>query len=282
MRTHDLLAFIKEREAIRLRKEAGKPKPWTKDPILQQYSFCNVHREDDRVTRWIAENWRDPWPKFKEKWFWMCIARLVNWPDTLVELPLPSFPEWDPDVFVGTLHLRRHVGEKIFGGAYIVSTNGRAMDKAEYLARHVLAPLWAAREELRPTKQDTLQSFYQRLQGFNGMGSFMAAQVVADVKYTPVLRQASDWWTFAASGPGSRRGLNRVLHREVDAPWREDKWLAELGRLHSAITPMLMKAGIGELHRQDLQNCLCEFDKYERTRLGEGRPRATYPGLKGE
>lgn len=32
------------------------------------------------------------------------------------------------------------------------------------------------------------------------------------------------------------------------------------------------------LDAQDLQNCLCEFDKYERVRMGQGRPRSRYPG----
>ena len=35
----------------------------------------------------------------------------------------------------------------------------------------------------------------------------------------------------------------------------------------------------GPLHAQDVENCLCEFDKYERTRLGEGRPRSLYAGM---
>jgi hypothetical protein len=30
------------------------------------------------------------------------------------------------------------------------------------------------------------------------------------------------------------------------------------------------------LHAQDLQNCLCEFDKYERARLGQGVPKQIY------
>jgi hypothetical protein len=30
------------------------------------------------------------------------------------------------------------------------------------------------------------------------------------------------------------------------------------------------------MHAQDLQNCLCEFDKYERARLGEGTPKQIY------
>jgi hypothetical protein len=42
------------------------------------------------------------------------------------------------------------------------------------------------------------------------MGSFQSGQVLANLKYGQ-LKSAADWWTFAASGPGSRRGLNRVL-----------------------------------------------------------------------
>jgi len=39
------------------------------------------------------------------------------------------------------------------------------------------------------------------------------------------------------------------------------------------------EVGMPKIHMQDLQNCLCEFDKYERVRLGEGRPRNGYRGL---
>lgn len=51
--------FLEERQKIYLAKEAGKPRPWTKDPVLRDYFFCNVYREQDTVTKWIAENWRN-------------------------------------------------------------------------------------------------------------------------------------------------------------------------------------------------------------------------------
>lgn len=269
-----LVYWINEREAVRVRKENGLPKPWTKDEILQRYSFCNVHREDDRVTRWITENWRTPYANVKHLWFWMVIARLVNWPATLAELRDPD-AHWYAKEFIDGLHDRRARGEKVFGGAYIVSTNGHAMDKAEYLAAHVLGPLWQHREAVCAQGGDSLASFHERLSGFNGMGSFMAAQVVADMKYVFPLSRASDWWEFAASGPGSRRGLNRLIGREISTPWREADWHSTLLQCRERV---LAAAPGLHLHAQDFQNCLCEFDKYERTRLGEGRPRATYPG----
>jgi hypothetical protein len=53
-----LVNFVIEREAIRLKKEGGKRPPWTHDEILRDGYFCNVRREDDKVTRWIAKHWR--------------------------------------------------------------------------------------------------------------------------------------------------------------------------------------------------------------------------------
>lgn len=280
MRVDDLMRFVKERHAIWKRRADGKPKPWTQDPILQSYRFCNVYRELDTVTQWITENWRRPNAADPNLWFAMCVARLINWPDTLGQLghPLP----WRPNWFVKVVQARQGRGEKAFGGAYIVSTNGRAMDKAEYLAGHVLNPLWSNRKTIAPKAGDTLDAFHERLMRHDGMGSFMAAQVVADLKYAnPSLMKAPDWSTWASSGPGSRRGLNRVLGRDTDAPWREQDWRAKLAELQGAVNApkVIRAAGLpSELHAQDLQNCLCEFDKYERTRLGAGRPRATYPG----
>jgi len=40
-----------EREAIRLRREAGDAPPWTLDPIFQNGRFLNVFREDDKGTK---------------------------------------------------------------------------------------------------------------------------------------------------------------------------------------------------------------------------------------
>ena len=37
-----------------------------------------------------------------------------------------------------------------------------------------------------------------------------------------------------------------------------------------------------EPHAQDVQNMLCEYDKLQRVRLGEGRPKQLFPGAIGE
>lgn len=279
MRDADLFAFIKERHSIYTKRQAGRKKPWTLDPILQRYRFCNVYRELDTVTQWIATNWRKPHQDDPQLWFAMVVARLLNWPPTLETLHYPV--PWQPARFM-KLRVQQEMGIKVFSGAYIVSTNGHTMDKLQYLAQCVLLPLWKDRKAITAciqARNTTLETVHGVLTNYDGLGSFMAAQVIADLKYaTPSLMAARDWWTWAASGPGSRRGLNRVLGRAVDAPSTEANWLRNLRELHVLIDQHMHKAKMERLHAQDLQNCLCEFDKYERTRLGEGRPRSTYPG----
>jgi hypothetical protein len=277
LRTKELFAFMRERYAIFLKKEAGEPKPWTADPILQRFRFCNIYREDDKVTRWIRVNWREPHTDDPDLWFAMVVARHLNLPASLEELGYPV--PWDGARFVELMTARKARNERNFSAAYMIGTNGNPVEKAIFLEDRIFTPLWQARDTLRPRAGDTLTAYHMMLGQIYGLASFLTAQVIADTKFHGVLRQAPDWWDFAASGPGSRRGLNRVIGRDKDAGWREDDWRLTLARLRGAVEPLVLDAGMPPLSAQDLQNSLCEFDKYERARLGEGRPKQLYAGV---
>lgn len=284
MRVSSVLTFILERHKIYMRRSAGEQKPWTSDRILLSYRFCNVYRELDAVTLWISKNWREPLDAKHSVngWFWMAVARFVNDTGTLEELtPMVLRDVWDEKFFIETLKARRDRGLRVFNPAYIVSTNGRKMDKVDYVGKHVLSGLWTQCERLTPRVSDTLLSFHTRLTSADGVGSFMGAQIVADIKYmrSCPLIQAPDWWSFAAPGPGSMRGLNRVYERTTKESWPGTSWLHHMIQLKNALDPLIEQAGLQKLHMQDLQNCMCEFDKYERVRLGEGTPKQLYPGL---
>ncbi|MCK1409545.1 nucleotide kinase domain-containing protein [Bradyrhizobium sp. 76] len=265
--------WITEREAIRKRREAGELAPWTNDPILRNYRFCNVRREYDTVTRHIAKTLREPHKEDPHLWFAMALARLINWPDTLDELGY--LVPWNREHFKNVLSSRMQRGQLVFGPAYVIPNGGSSKPKVDYLADAILHRLWKAREHMSP-RGGTLAAYCARLMEFDGVGSFLAAQVVADLKYVEPLRSAEDWTSFVISGPGSRRGLNRIMGNPTDAHWTEPAWRRAFSQFEVAIRPELKRLGLGDLHCQDLQNCLCEIDKYLRGTLGEGKPKRKF------
>lgn len=274
-----LTDFVVARHQVYVNRAAGKPAPWTKDPILQTYRFCNIYRELDRVTLYVRNHWTAKHMDQKHIWFAMVVARLLNWPDSMDELH-PVTP-WRPARFLHALQQRQQRGQQVFGPAYIVSTNGQSVPKLQYLAEQVLTPMWHAREDLRPVDGMLLSEFHANLMRFQGMGSFMAAQVVADVKNTRDaglgIRLTADWFTWAAPGPGSMRGMNRLLgNGPLKSGMSPVVFLERLNMLREQVNAVLVRKGWTPLCAQDMQNCLCEYDKYERVRLGQGTPKQLF------
>ena len=268
---HKLAHWINERESIRLAREASKPQDkWTKDPILQTYRFCNVRREDDRVTQWIAKHWREPNRADPMIWHTMTVARFINWPPSLEVMGYPK--RWNTKSVLKKLTKFNEAGNKVFTGAYIVSTNGQKVKKLPY----IIDMLGSMRKEGKIiTKDMTLQEAHTRLCAVPRHGTFMAGQVIADIKYTDLLSNASDWNNWAAIGPGSMRGLNRVMGLPLNNRWKNPAFSNQLIDLREKLNKRRMKMSMYDLNLQDLQNCLCETDKYLRLEAG-GRTRSKY------
>lgn len=271
--------WILEREKCRVGRESGWPKPWSLDPILQNYRFCNVRREDDVVTKWIHENWLHKYdgavPNYRMVAA-MCAARLFNRVTTLerIGFPLLEIYSWVESARE-QLKLMRE-SEPIWTGAYLVSTNGHAMDKVDYILDKVLKPIIV--HQIMPYRGETLQSFHKRLMAFDGMGSFMAGQVIADLKFSSLFdpQNTADWWTWAPIGPGSKRGLNRYFGRPLEKSISDKNVLEELNLVQCSVAKRLGLA----LAVHNIQNCFCEYDKWMRVFKGEGKPRSKYNGLK--
>ena len=156
----EFIRFVNEREVVRALKDYGAPKPWSEDPIMQTTYFCNVHREDDKTTKWIRKHWGAQRPNYE---FAMLTARIFNRPATLreIERPWDDIPMWFEHL-VTTLDLLADRRAQIWSGAYIISTNGQRVSKAQ----HCVQLLGAAAMALPSTPlQGTLAAAYRRLQG---------------------------------------------------------------------------------------------------------------------
>lgn len=278
-----LIYWVKERERIRVRKEVDRaPPPWTDDPILATYRFCCVRREDDRGTIWIRDHIRKPFAEHPLLWLMLCIARQINWPDTLTELiqrsAWPHVDNFEPSMITLVLEDRKRRGEKIYTGAYMISAPSRKGDnKQTYIAEQVIGEQWRRLEVFKRwfSYRATLHGTHERLCAVNGWGPFMAYQAVVDMRFTSLLDRAEDLQSWAAAGPGTIRGLNRIHRRVVDATLSQERALSEMRAIYKFIQA---ESGVA-LDFSDVPNILCETDKYLRVKLGEGKPRALYvPG----
>ncbi|HWY14385.1 MAG TPA: nucleotide kinase domain-containing protein [Rhizomicrobium sp.] len=278
--------WVREREAIRIRKDAGDAFPWTDDEILKTYRFCNVRREDDRVTVWIRKNIRERFAGHPHLWFMLCAARAINWPDTLHELiddaslhaSWPSDAEFAPQEMAAVLNARADRGEKVFTGAYVITAPAtKGASKSTFVATETLGQLWASQAAFTVlfNTLPKLEYVHAVLMRYDGWGPFMAYQAVVDMRFTPLLDEAMDLKTWAAAGPGTIRGLNRIFARKLNEQITQRYALSELRMIYERVTDA---TGVA-MDFSDVPNILCETDKYLRVKNGEGKPRALYvPG----
>lgn len=283
---------INERHEIYLKKEAGVRKPWTDDRIMQQYKFTNVFRELDRTTIFVRENIREPlWEDPELLLFNVALFRQTG----AAEGWQGIVRRWDAAKHAAKYVAAQERGTKVFTGAYMVTgmfPGAKGNNKVVSLFKHALQPVWENRRRLADlcrTKRsmEALTGALGAFMGWKG-NRFMAYEVACDLLYTPLLEHAVDQFTWANPGPGAQRGLSRLYGGEINmgrgAGSRDrDTCIKEMqGLLKQAPKKLgkhILKDPSGEVDMRFIENALCEFDKYQRTQLGQGRPRSRYNGV---
>lgn len=250
-RKASFVAFVTERENIRIRRAKGHKSPWTIDEILCEYHFCNVKRSDDRVTKWIGE-WVSLWDK-NNRWFACAVARWINEPNTLDQIPT----YWDPAAYKKILGQMDKDGVKIFRAAYII--NGiPGVKKYMSVVDTVLSGM--ANDPIGKMP-DTFEGCWTWLKDQPGHGSFMAGQIAFDW-HTFGIMKAKDALTWAPLGPGSIKGLNIIFVGDAEAKkMSQDRGLLWMRELKALVDRKIPQTG-ERLELMDIQNCCCEFNKY--------------------
>lgn len=256
-RVEEFFAYARERHAIYLRRAAGAPAPWTEDPILQQYRFCNVFRELDATTVWFRENVRDPLRDRPEVLLATVVFRLFNRIATGEAIFLQSELFTASSAWAcflasnngrdGVKYLRRAIRNVCGDGPY---TTGSYMTKTptgmnkldgmlqviEWFAtctRHSdgeAAIPWrpVAEALLANNPPGTLEEVWSWLRGFPFIGDFTAYEIVTDLRHTALLDRAPDINTWANPGPGAKRGLNAMHGRPLKSGVRREIYIEEM------------------------------------------------------
>lgn len=297
------LYWIRERHAIYLRRKAGMPKPWTEDEVLRRFFFTNPYRENDRVTVWFRDNIRGPLRDDPAVLMATVIFRWFNLPATAVVLmddtPATCPPgvrhweysgnlltHWDAKEALYRLSEVRARGETVFTGAYMINSPA-GKPKLEAIIERIDA-VWQDRGRLleeittgreRPARMEWTHECLTR---YDGLGGFMAYEIVCDLRYTYLLENAPDKLTWCNPGPGCIRGLYRLAGEDFPkgnnstSPPRPRDWQDRMKRLLAEVRRRL--PGLPPFEMREVEHSLCEYDKYERALAGDGKMKRTYPG----
>lgn len=275
----EFFAYVRKREALRQKKAGGSPHPWSDDEILNTWKFTNVHREHDRTTiefkKIMDKNARNNNKRaillnaaiFRYFGTWE-FAYALGWQKT-----------FKPETIRVVAQKRKDAGERVFTGAYVISPGGNKGATLDIVIDVYLTPLHEASREILKIVKDTnswqaVSERMYKIPGFGGTG-FMTKEVLLDTMLTQRFwlhgGLPDDWNTWCPLGPGGMKGLKRVFPDVTITNSNKLELLVELLSIQQH-TPSFL----GALSLHDIQFCLCEFDKYERVRLGEGRPRSRY------
>jgi hypothetical protein len=147
--------YLKEREEVRLRKEAGlsvsfEEKKWTDDPILSTYKFTNVRRHHDRTSNQLREIFYNEHFNDDRRAILMNCA-LFRYFGTWEFAEAVGWQEYDDFDFEGIKELaseRLAERERVFTGAYVITNQGISAPKQEVVVDIFLQGLHKKTPEL--------------------------------------------------------------------------------------------------------------------------------------
>jgi hypothetical protein len=268
--------FAAERQRIYLARLAGVPAPWSEDPILARFKFCNAYRAADRVSQYLIREVvyddRDVDPE--DLLLRIVLFRLFSRPDTWELLEAGGGVDrraLGSGRLGGILDGAVARGERLYTGAFILCAN-RAYGHSRKHQNH----LALVTEMSRPgglgaavVRADSIGDLYEALRAYPLIGPFMAYQLAIDINYSELCD--FDESEAAVAGPGALRGIAKCfsdragLDSDQIILWMTERQDVEFERLGIDFPGLFGRP----LQAIDIQNLFCEIDKYSRVAFPE-------------
>jgi hypothetical protein len=268
--------FAERRQNIFFRRLVGEPRPWTDDPILDEYKFCNVYRASDRVSQYLIKNVIYTGNQSADEViFRILLFKFFNKIETW-EYLLNCFGEirlknFDITKYDRAFEQRISNSIPIYSNAYIsCATKAYGYDRkhANHLALiydminngHIVSKIVTAK---------SLEDIFKLLRQYPLIGDFMAYQLMTDINYSNVVDFNENDFTMV--GPGSMRGINKCFRSRSGKSYEYIiRWMVEHQEEEFNKFGLSFKLLWGRsLHNIDCQGLFCETDKYCRVALPE-------------
>ncbi len=279
------LYWIIQRYKIHLLKDVeGKPYPWTEDEILKSYSFTNVRRIQDTVTKFVLnEICLNKELTLKQKVINLIIFRIFNEPSKykLIKLPIrQSFIKNEDFNEFLNYHIENITTDEIlYRPAYMHSGAVKAHDTFAQSIPSNLRPFYIVWKCYKQNIQTIVQHIlndnrtkvFDEILSIKGIGPFLAYQIYVDLTYCPQTKLTEN--DFVHLGEGALRGVDIVCpkipttKRYLFIHFVEENLNTWLTKYYGVSLQELMcdlPQDKRYLSLSNIQNCFCEFSKYYR------------------
>ena len=269
--------FAAERQNIFYNKLNEREEPWTNDPILQKYKFCNAYRASDRVSQYLLKNVIYNGHKYsnEDMIFRIILFKLFNKESTwellvskMGDIKLCNF-DFNKCKMVLEEAILNNI--KIYNDAYIsCPTKAFGFERKHENHLALMQKMFIEdniSEKIMNSKN--MEAAFNYLKKYPLIGNFMAYQLVTDINYSEVTNFTET--EFTVVGPGSIRGIKKCFY-EIGNMRKEDiiKWMYEHQEEEfERLGIKFKKLGERKLQYIDCQGLFCEIDKYCRAKFPE-------------
>ena len=288
-----------------------KPRPWTDNKIFNESKFTNVYRELDRNSQWQIKNILLDKTLSQVNLIWkLMVFRFFNNPETFTKgmnemgwkNGIPDWNQYNEDEFAAFIDRIRKSGENPYTTAYLINSQATPGKPRDYCyTRLVMPKLHAAIPELisKVKKAERPEDIITYLKGLPAAADFIAHEFYQDFTYIPRYTDREfmkfDQNDFTNVGPGASIGI-RLIYPSLKTAREQkqaiywlrdlaDQWLTKIGKEKGE--PMVYlnwdkTKGCYFLEEEcnitlhQIEMWLCEFQKYWKMIIGEGKQRSKF------
>ena len=185
--------FASERQRIFERRVAGNAEPWTDDPILQAFKFCNVFRATDRVSQFLirsvaySNECSSPADRIFQVVAFRLFSRIETW-RTLLDLlgHAPTLDDLASGAFETCIERVRQTNGRLYTGAFILCATDAYGESLKHLNHVRLLQHMFLRDSLGVSllESRSLGDMFRLLRAYPLIGDFMGYQCAIDINYT--------------------------------------------------------------------------------------------------
>ena len=267
--------FAAKRQDIFFNRIHGLNAPWSDDPILQEFKFCNTYRASDRASQYLIKNVIYKGIQDEEEVvFRILLFKIFNkietWQHLESHLGTLSLTNFNCDRYSSLLQDAQRQGNAIYTSAYMSCANkAYGFDKKHQNHLSLIDHMIKDRLAAKLLKSSGLKDVFNLLSAYPLIGPFMAYQLAIDINYSEVTSFCEN--DFTVAGPGAERGIKKCFidtgnkSNEWIIRWMVDQQEKEFSRLGLKFQSLWSRP----LHLIDCQGLFCETDKYSRVAFPE-------------